>query len=148
MPRMPHNAGMTERAPSPRPARKPLIERGEQAVLLVLALAVVAGAGWQTVAYWRIGAEPLRVVPEGPPTYRVNVNAADWVTLVLVPGLGETLARRIVAERKARGGRFGSLDDLTAVRGIGEKKLARLRPYLVLGDPDVPGEPVQMVETP
>ena len=148
MPRMPHNAGMTEPAPRPRPARKPLVERGEQAALLVLTLAVVAGAGWQAVSYWRIGAEPLGVVPEGSPTYRVNVNAADWVTLALVPGLGETFARRIVAERESRGGRFDALDDLTAVRGIGEKKLARLRPYLVLGDPDGAGEPVEMVETP
>jgi len=132
----------------PRPGRKPLIERGEQAALLVLALAVVAGAAWQAVSYWRIGAEPLRVEHEGSASYRVNVNAADWTTLALVPGLGETLARRIVAEREARGGRFASLDDLTAVRGIGETKLGHLRAYLVLGEPDAPGEPVEMVEEP
>lgn len=139
---------MTESASKPPGRRTPLIERGEQVALLVLALAVVAGAGWQAVAYWRIGAEPLEVVPDGPPTYRVNVNAADWVTLALVPGLGETLARRIVAEREARGGRFDALANLTAVRGIGEKRLARLRPYLFLGDPDAPGETVDMLEPP
>jgi len=139
---------MTEPYPTPRQARKPLIERGEQVALLVLALVVVAGAGWQAVAYWHLGAEPLDVLPEGPPTYRVNVNAADWVTLALVPGLGETLARRIVAEREARGGRFASLEDLAAVRGIGQKKLAHLRPYLFLGTPDAPGEPIEMVGSP
>jgi len=117
-------------------------------VLLVLALAVVAGVAWRAVSYWRIGAEPLEPVPEASPTYRVNANAADWVTLALVPGLGETLAKRIVEEREKRGGRFESVDDLTAVRGIGEKKLTRLRLYLFIGDPDAPVEPVEMVEQP
>jgi len=128
--------------------RKTLIERGEQVALLLLALAVAAGAAWRAVSYWRIGAEPLEVVPEAPPTYRVNVNAADWPALALVPGLGETLARRIVAERRRRGGRFASLEGLTAVRGIGETKLGHLRRYLFLGEPDAPGEPVEMLEGP
>jgi DNA uptake protein ComE-like DNA-binding protein len=139
---------MIEPAPMPRPVRKPLIEWAEQVALLVLALAVVAGAAWQAVAYWRIGREPLEVVPAAPPTYRVNVNAADWVTLALVPGLGETLAKRVVAERDACGGRFDAVEDLKAVRGIGEKKLARLRPYLVIGDGDAPGEPIEILEPP
>ena len=139
---------MTEPSPEPAGGHKPLIERSEQVVLLVLALAVVAGAAWRAVSYWRIGAEPLEVVPEAPPTYRVNLNAADWVTLALVPGLGETLARRIVEERETRGGRFEAVDDLTAVHGIGAKKLTRLRRYLFIGDPDAPGEPVEMLEEP
>ncbi len=139
---------MAEPPSRPAGARKPLIERSEQVALLVLALAVVAGVAWRAVSYWRLGAEPLEPVPEAPPTYRVNVNAADWVTLALVPGLGETLARRIVAERDRRGGRFDSLDDLLAVKGIGEIRLGRLRRYLFIGDPDAAGEPVEMVEEP
>jgi len=139
---------MTEPSPAPPGRRKTLIERGEQVALLLLALAVVAGAAWRAVSYWRIGAEAMDVVPEAPPTYRVNVNAADWPALALVPGLGETLARRIVAERKARSGRFGTLEELTAVRGIGEKTLNRLRRYLFVGDPDAPGEPIEMLERP
>ncbi|MFO8011893.1 MAG: helix-hairpin-helix domain-containing protein [Phycisphaerae bacterium] len=139
---------MTEPASTPPGRRTPLIERAEQVALLVLALAVVAGAAWRAGSYWRLGREPLEAVPEAPPTYRVDVNAADWVTLALVPGLGETLARRIVAERDARGGRFDALEDLTAVRGIGEKTLARLRRHLFVGDPDAPGEPVEMLEPP
>jgi competence protein ComEA len=132
----------------PPPRSKPLIERTEQALLVALALVVVALVAYRALSYRRAGAEPLAPVPEAPPTYRVNVNAADWVTLALVPGLGETLAKRIVAEREVRGGRFDSLDDLVAVKGIGEKKLAALRPYLVAGDPDAPGEPVEMLGGP
>jgi competence protein ComEA len=41
-------------------------------------------------------------------------------------GIGPTLAKRIVEYRKTHGG-FRSIDDLRAVEGIGEKRLAALR---------------------
>ncbi len=123
-----------------------LIARGEQAVLVVLALVVVAAVAYRAVSYLRLGQEPLEVVPAAPPTYRVNVNTADWVTLALVPGLGESLAKRIVALRVERGGRLDTLDALLAVRGIGEKTLAKLRPFLFAGPTDASGEPVRMTD--
>jgi len=129
------------------PARKQvLIARGEQAVLVVVALVVVAAVAYRAVSYLRLGQEPLEVVPASPPTYRVNVNTADWVTLALVPGLGESLAKRIVALREDRGGGFDTLEDLVAVRGIAEKKLGNLRPFLFAGPTDAAGEPVRMME--
>jgi competence protein ComEA len=77
------------------------------------------------------------------------VNSADWVTLSLIPGVGEKLAKRIVKVRTNREGqRFESLDDLLEAKGIGEKMLEKLRPYLSLGDPDAGGEPVEMVDEP
>ena len=140
---------MAEPALPSRPHPKPsLIARGEQALLLLLALAVVAGVAYRAARYYRLGAEPLEVIPPSDgPTYRVNVNTADWVTLALVPGLGEALSKGIVAARNARpGGRFDSLDDLKAVPGISDKLLAKLRPYLVLAPSDTGAEPVEMVE--
>lgn len=135
---------MSESAITPPTRRQALIAKGEQGVLVILALAVVAGVAYRMVSYYRLGGEPLEAVPASPPTYRVNINAADWVTLALVPGLGEVLSKRIVAERERRGGRFALLDDLTAVEGIGEKKLAALRPFLFVADPDVEDEPVEL----
>ncbi len=122
-----------------------LIARGEQAVLVILALVVVAGVAYRAVSYLRLGQEPLEVIPAAPPTYRVNVNTADWVTLALVPGLGESLAKRIVALREERGGRFDTIEDLVAVRGIAEKKLGNLRSFLFAGPTDAAGEPVRMI---
>ena len=131
----------------PEPA--PLVARAEQVVLVVLALAVVAGVAWRAADYWRIGAEPIEVVPPpGGPTFHVNVNQADWVTLSLIPGVGEKLAKAIVDARLDHGGKFESLDDLLKVDGIGEKMLEKLRPYLSLGDPDAGDEPVEMVDAP
>ena len=140
---------MADPSETPPPEPSPLVARAEQVVLVVLALAVVAGVAWRLADYYRLGADPLGVVPppEGP-NFRVNVNQADWVTLSLIPGVGKTLAKAIVDARLARGGKFESLDDLKIVPGIGEKILEKLRPYLSLGDPDAGDEPVEMVDAP
>ena len=145
---MRHNAAMSEPVPTPPTRRQALIARGEQLVLVILAIVVVAGVAYRAASYWRAGSEPLEAVPAATPTYRVNINAADWVTLALVPGLGEALSKRIVAERERRGGRFESLDDLKAVRGISDKTLDKLRPLLFVADPDAGDEPVQMLDDP
>lgn len=56
----------------------------------------------------------------------VDVNAADTLALQALPGVGPALARRIVADRAARGG-YASMAELSRVRGIGaglERRLA------------------------
>jgi len=136
---------MADSSETTPPEPSPLVARAEQVVLVVLALAVVAGVAWRAVDYWRIGAEPIEIIlpPEGP-TFRINVNQADWVTLSLIPGVGETLAKAIVDARLDHDGKFESLDDLKKVPGIGDKILEKLRPYLSLGDPNAGDEPVEM----
>jgi competence protein ComEA len=61
----------------------------------------------------------------------VNVNKAKLEELVRVPGIGNSLAERILEYRKANG-KFNDWKNLTEVKGIGEKKLARLKPFLSL----------------
>jgi competence protein ComEA len=61
----------------------------------------------------------------------VNVNTASAEQLAMLPGIGDARAREIVAARKARGG-FKQVEDLLAVKGIGEASLAKLRPYVSL----------------
>lgn len=63
--------------------------------------------------------------------YLVDVNTAEWPELAQLPGIGETLARRIVETRQS-GGPFRDFEDLRGrVRGIGPTTLERIRPYLV-----------------
>lgn len=62
----------------------------------------------------------------------VDVNRAGAAELETVPGIGPVLARRIL-ELRAQRGRFQSLAELKQVRGIKERRLARLAPYLTLG---------------
>ena len=59
----------------------------------------------------------------------LELNAASATDLELLPGVGPKLAERIVAERTRRGG-YRSVDELSAVKGVGPHTLARLRPWL------------------
>ncbi|MBW1809199.1 MAG: ComEA family DNA-binding protein [Deltaproteobacteria bacterium] len=62
---------------------------------------------------------------------RIPINQANVHDLEAIPGIGPALALRIVNARAAMGG-FNSLDDLDEVKGIGPKKLAKLKEYLDL----------------
>ncbi len=60
---------------------------------------------------------------------KVNLNTASSEQLVGLPRVGEVLAKKIVAWRTEHG-KFGSIDDLDAVEGIGSKLLEALRPLV------------------
>jgi competence protein ComEA len=65
-----------------------------------------------------------------PPTQgKVNINTATAEQLALLPGVGPALAGRIIAFREANGP-FEKVDELTAVQGIGDKSIEKLRPYV------------------
>lgn len=63
--------------------------------------------------------------------YPININTADQATLQLLPGIGATYAKRIIEYRKQNGG-FKKIEELTKIKGIGEKRLQRLRPVVTL----------------
>lgn len=62
----------------------------------------------------------------------VNVNTATAAQFEALPGIGPTMARRIV-EHREKNGPFAKLEDLMQVKGIGEKAFLRLRPLLTIG---------------
>jgi competence protein ComEA len=62
--------------------------------------------------------------------FPINVNTADSSTLQTVPGIGPVTAQRILDYRNQHGP-FTSLDELTMISGIGEKRLADIKPYLI-----------------
>lgn len=70
----------------------------------------------------------------------VPLNHASAGDLQLVPGIGSVLANRIIEARRERGG-FGSFSDLTAIKGIGPKKLEALRLYLFVDPVRNPSPP-------
>lgn len=70
-------------------------------------------------------------------TGRININAADTEELALLPRVGPSVAGRIVEFREANG-KFGSVEDLMLVRGIGEKTFEMIEPYVKLdGESDL-----------
>lgn len=62
--------------------------------------------------------------------FKIDINSAELGELVLLPGVGRKLALAIIDRRQAAG-RFKSIDELIEVPGIGAKKLAALKPYLL-----------------
>ena len=76
-----------------------------------------------------------RVLPgdrELLPDERVNLNTADEQELMLLPGIGESLARSIV-EYREKHGPFTEPEQLMEVSGIGEKKYAALAELVCVG---------------
>ena len=61
----------------------------------------------------------------------VNVNTAGVDELCTIPGVGPALARAIIDERLNHGF-FYYPEDLLCVRGIGEKTIVKLLPYMKL----------------
>ena len=61
--------------------------------------------------------------------FHVDINRAARDELLLLPGVGPTIAQRIISCRKAEG-QFRCIDELQRVHGIGPKTVERLRPYL------------------
>jgi competence protein ComEA len=92
-------------APAPPPGAGPR-QAGRSAA------AATAGPGGATTA--------------GQETGPVDLNRAAVEDLARLPGVGESLARRIIGERE-RVGRFESVDDLQRVLGIGPRRLTALR---------------------
>ena len=105
--------------PQTRPAR-----RAALGAVLILLAAYVAPAGWPE----RDGP----AVSPGSARLLLDPNAATRAELMLLPGIGEELASRIVTYRNTVGDRpaFRTAADLDDVRGIGPKRVEQMRAYL------------------
>lgn len=136
----------TERSAKPDQRREgstsPALAQVEiQLVLRIAALAVlviVAILGWR---------QRVHVAPRGPTPLQIDLNTASIQELTLLPGIGVTMAKRIVNDRLQRG-HFGSVAELTRVRGIGERTLAQIEPYCVALPSETAGERVVVAKPP
>jgi competence protein ComEA len=66
-----------------------------------------------------------KAIPEN-----IDINTADKALLVQLPGIGPKTADLIIKFRKENGN-FESINDLTKVKGIGDKTMIKLKPYLM-----------------
>ncbi len=111
--------------------------------LFIAAMAVLATL---PALLWREQRVPVpdvaaATVNAGVLVSRLNPNTATAVELTAIPGLGPTLAGRIVEYREAHRDPSGArapvyrrAEDLDAVRGIGPKTVDKLRRWLTFGD--------------
>jgi competence protein ComEA len=103
-------------------------EQATASVVMVSALVLMAAAWWRHAN--RGGMVDIDRAAPQVARFQVDVNHADWPELIQLPGVGQILAERWIAERE-RGGEFRSVDDLERVRGMGPRTLERIRPFLL-----------------
>ncbi|HEY8298627.1 MAG TPA: helix-hairpin-helix domain-containing protein [Candidatus Baltobacteraceae bacterium] len=72
-----------------------------------------------------------RSVTHTAPAAPIELNAADAASLERLPGIGPTLAARIVAYRELNGP-FGSLDELADVAGMTDRRIEQVSPFLLV----------------
>ena len=65
------------------------------------------------------------------PGFPIDVNTATKDDLMLISGIGEKTAERIL-EKRAELGSFGSIEDLLEVKYIGRSKLEKIRPFVTV----------------
>lgn len=69
---------------------------------------------------------------ETVPLFPININTAGLEELMALPGIGETIAGRIIAWREANGP-FRAVEELMNVKGIGEKRMEQLLELVTIG---------------
>jgi len=82
-----------------------------------------------------------------PPAKPIDLNLANVKELQELPGVGPITAQRIIDLRE-KSGRFRRVEDLLAVRGISQKKLDAMRPYVTVSLPTSPASPTQKNTSP
>ena len=105
-----------------------------RALFVLLALAALAVA--PVAAQQKSGAPKSTAAKNpqaAPPTASapLNINTATLAQLETLPGLGRTVAERIV-EYRDKNGNFKKVEDLMNVKGIGEKSFLKLKPLVAV----------------
>ncbi len=91
---------------------------------------IVTERSGATVLERLTGADPF-ALPERSLGAVVNINTADLTELTSLPGIGETLARRILDYRREHGP-FSCTEALMNVDGIGQGRFEMIRNYVTV----------------
>lgn len=68
---------------------------------------------------------------KAPSAEKVNLNTATQDQLETLPGIGPAIAKRIL-EHRTKVGKFGRIEELMNVKGIGEKKFQQIKDRLAV----------------
>jgi competence protein ComEA len=112
-------------------AVSPLEYREEDSTFIARARALLADTSGQG---GKPGATSRRTTSPPLQEGSVDVNTATREQLVSLPGIGEEIAGRIMKYRDENGP-FESVEGLLEVKGIGPKKLERMRRFIVVRSP-------------
>jgi competence ComEA-like helix-hairpin-helix protein len=105
------------------------MKRKEFIALLVIIFALVAVNAVNFLRKERLRRTYSLVIKEG--WLQLSLNSVSAIDLEDLPGVGPVLAERIVEYREQNEG-YGSLEELKAVKGIGDKLYEKISPFLKL----------------
>lgn len=109
------------------------LRRGDQyfaGICAIVALLLLAAYTFRLNGW---GQPPVEIdrLPARRYDYQLDVNRASWFEWTLLEGIGEKMARRIVADRE-QNGPFTTVEDVRRVSGIGPKTWEQIRPWLTI----------------
>ena len=107
---------------------------------LLVVLLVLLTAHWLKLSRWGTASVELTSLQPREYFYSLDINTASWVEWAQLDGIGEKLAKRIVADRAERGP-FRDANDVGRVRGIHLKQLDSMQPFLRGGTASEVSEP-------
>ncbi len=109
--------------------------------VLLVALTSLLTVHWLKLSRWGAASVEISSQQSREYFYSLDINSASWVEWAQLEGIGEKLAKRIVADRDERGP-FRDSDDVGRVRGISAKLLEKMKPFLRGGSAGTqPGAP-------
>ncbi|KHE93758.1 MAG: helix-hairpin-helix domain-containing protein [Candidatus Scalindua rubra] len=96
------------------------------AFFLITTLLIGTGIKYATDQHWWL--PETEVVDTDPESIKlkIDLNRAEWYELIILPGIGEQKARRIVEYRKETGA-FKNIEQLCEVNGIGIKTVKKIK---------------------
>lgn len=101
----------------------------ERKVILFLSMVALCGVGINFLV--KTHASLKTVLCPTQETAKINLNTADETTLLSVPGIGEKLAKRIIAYR-VENIHFLLIDELKNIPGFSQKKLSQIKKYVTI----------------
>lgn len=90
-------------------------------------IAAGSGGGWTVETISAADTEEWLPADAG----RININTAPVELLTELPGIGDALAARIVEYRETNGP-FAAVDEIMAVKGIGEKTYGNIEEMITV----------------
>lgn len=109
-----------------------LFAQSEQSFLVTFVLVSLLGI---TVWSWRYSSRVEQIIDidqrsPASAAFQIDLNTATWTEICTLPGIGDQLARDIVAHRQQIGS-FPSNEAVQSVSGIGPLTYQRIAPFLI-----------------
>jgi competence ComEA-like helix-hairpin-helix protein len=93
-------------------------------IFLLFSLAIgilISGIGKEKIIYDKTVKREI--------AFPVDLNQANFKQLISIPGIGPSTAQRIISYRY-KIGKFENINQLSEIKGIGKKKLDKIKSYL------------------